>query len=111
MYKRLVSKFEFTKKMVDISCISRNHVNRMNKLVDISNQYCYIVFDSDQNEREFIDSVVCETQRLMSQIAVRGNPKIESNQDGGFLIPARRLDIAHSDNPEKWMWSSIYDRT
>jgi hypothetical protein len=65
---------------------------------------------SDRNEREFINSMVFGIQRLLSHIGVRGNPKIESNPQGGFLVPARRLDINHAENPEKWSWSSIYDR-
>ncbi|XP_010441793.1 PREDICTED: protein PHLOEM PROTEIN 2-LIKE A8 [Camelina sativa] len=65
---------------------------------------------SDRNEREFMNEIVFEIQRLLSQIAVKGNPKLESNSEGGFMVPARRLDITHSDNIEKWTWSSIYDR-
>ncbi|CAH2046380.1 unnamed protein product [Thlaspi arvense] len=63
----------------------------------------------ERNEREFIDSMVIEIQILLSQIALKGNPKIESSHQGGFLVPARRLEITHSGNPEKWAWSSIYD--
>ncbi|CAH2046379.1 unnamed protein product [Thlaspi arvense] len=60
---------------------------------------------TDRNEREFINSIVFEIQRLMSQIAVRRNPKVESNGQGGFLVPAKRLEITHFDNPEKWSWN------
>ncbi|EOA14989.1 hypothetical protein CARUB_v10028338mg [Capsella rubella] len=65
---------------------------------------------SDRNEREFMNEMVLEIQRLLSQIAVKGNPKLELDSQGGFMVPARRLDIAHADNPEKWTWSAIYDR-
>jgi DNA-dependent RNA polymerase auxiliary subunit epsilon len=65
---------------------------------------------SDRNEREFMNEMILEIQKALWQIAMKGNPKVESNSKGGFLVPARRLTIAHSDNPEKWTWSAIYDR-
>ncbi|EFH39237.1 phloem protein 2-A8 [Arabidopsis lyrata subsp. lyrata] len=65
---------------------------------------------SDRNEREFIYETIFEIQRSLSQIAVKGNPKLESNSLGGFMVPARRLVITHAENPEKWTWSAIYDR-
>ncbi|CAL9241848.1 unnamed protein product [Arabidopsis halleri] len=65
---------------------------------------------SDRNEREFMNEIIFEIQRALSQIALKGNPKVESNSQGGFMVPARRLNITHHDNPEKWTWSAIYDR-
>ncbi|KAL0737164.1 hypothetical protein Bca4012_013374 [Brassica carinata] len=79
---------------------------------------------SDRSDKEFITSIVIEVKKLLANISIVEKPPRElnilpkgkkpprevTNQSRGiFFVPARRLDITHSENPENWTWSSIYD--
>ncbi|CAN6909634.1 unnamed protein product [Brassica oleracea var. botrytis] len=66
---------------------------------------------SDRSDKEFINSIVKEVKKLLANIPIVEKPPREvTNQSRGiFFVPARRLDITHSEKPENWTWSSIYD--
>uniref|UniRef100_A0A1J3IUM9 Protein PHLOEM PROTEIN 2-LIKE A8 n=1 Tax=Noccaea caerulescens TaxID=107243 RepID=A0A1J3IUM9_NOCCA len=61
--------------------------------------------NSDRSENQFIRSIIEEVQRVLANIPIRG----KENRQGVFIVPARKLDITHAENPVKWTWSSIYD--
>ncbi|CAH8333641.1 unnamed protein product [Eruca vesicaria subsp. sativa] len=66
---------------------------------------------SDRSDKEFINSIVKEVKNLLANIPIVEKPPREvTNQSRGiFFVPARRLEIAHSEKPENWTWSSIHD--
>ncbi|KAJ4901611.1 Protein PHLOEM PROTEIN 2-LIKE A8 [Raphanus sativus] len=66
---------------------------------------------SDRSDKEFINSIVEEVKKLLASIPIVEKPprEVKNQSSGLFFVPARRLEITHSENPENWTWSSIYD--
>ncbi|CAA7013618.1 unnamed protein product [Microthlaspi erraticum] len=64
-----------------------------------------VTYNSDRSENQFIRSIIEEVQRVLANIPIRG----EEKRQGVFIVPARKLDITHAEDPVKWTWSSIYD--
>ncbi|KFK32273.1 hypothetical protein AALP_AA6G221000 [Arabis alpina] len=79
---------------------------------------------SETTDHEFIDKLVVRIQKLLADMAVRGNratgPNSQDaamvptrqqervvNRQGGSMVPARLLDITHSKDSKKWVWNSI----
>ncbi|KAL0693401.1 hypothetical protein Bca4012_060581 [Brassica carinata] len=67
---------------------------------------------SDKTDNDFINSLVVKIQTLLDHMVVRGTPTREMNHHGGgsvvySMIPARQLQITHSENIQKWAWSFI----
>ncbi|CAE6218429.1 unnamed protein product [Arabidopsis arenosa] len=64
-------------------------------------------YASDSSDEGFIKSMVKEVKDLMARIRIKGKPSREVISQGVvFVVPARSLDITHSENPKLWTWSN-----
>ncbi|EFH41519.1 predicted protein [Arabidopsis lyrata subsp. lyrata] len=77
-------------------------------LTDISSIGEYNITYCDSSDEEFIKSMVKEVKDLMARIRIKGKPSREVISQGVvFVVPARRLDITHSENPNLWTWGYV----
>lgn len=55
-----------------------------------------------------------EANRQGGSIVPARQPEREASHQGGSMVPfmvsARQLEITHSENPQKWAWSFIYEK-
>ncbi|EFH39235.1 predicted protein [Arabidopsis lyrata subsp. lyrata] len=59
-------------------------------------------------KKDLINSAVEEMSRLLANISVEVNREKEGNHKC-FMVPARKLQISHSEKLINWTWSSIYE--
>ncbi|KFK31585.1 hypothetical protein AALP_AA6G131400 [Arabis alpina] len=69
-------------------------------LVDLQN--------SERTKKDLINSVMEELSRLLGNISVGVNKEREANSKC-VMVPARKLQISHSEKLRNWTWSFIYD--
>ncbi|KAG7536353.1 Toll/interleukin-1 receptor homology (TIR) domain [Arabidopsis suecica] len=77
-------------------------------LTNISSIGRYKITYCDSSDEEFIKSMVKEVKDLMARIRIKGKPSRGVISQGVvFVVPARSLDITHSENPKLWTWGYV----
>uniref|UniRef100_A0A1J3JM45 Uncharacterized protein PHLOEM PROTEIN 2-LIKE A7 n=1 Tax=Noccaea caerulescens TaxID=107243 RepID=A0A1J3JM45_NOCCA len=64
--------------------------------------------NSEKSKKDHIKSAVEELSRLLVNISVGVSVKREADSKC-FMVPARKLEISHSEKLRNWIWSSIYE--